>query len=185
MLLHVLTFQFGGFFGGDLGAILASWEQAGVFSYLLPFLLIFALVFGILSKIKVFGENRGLNAVIALVVGLLALQFQLVSVFFSDIFPRVGVALSIILALMILAGLFLDPESKFTNYLLMGAGIITFLFVLFQTAGDFGSFSFYWLYANLGDILIGVFVIVVFAIVVNSGKPRKPLPDMKVMAFRQ
>ena len=185
-MIHLVAMQFGAFFGGDLGSLVASWEQAGVFSYLLPFLLIFAVVFGILSKIKVFGDNRGLNAVIAFVVGLLALQFQLVTIFFSSIFPRMGVALSAILVLLILAGLFMDPESKFSNYSLMIVGILVFLIVIVQTLGDTGTgFSYYWLTSNLGPILIIIAVIVIVAIVINSGKPRKPLPQAKVLAFRE
>ncbi len=41
-------------YGGAIGDVLSSWEQAGFFSYLLPFLLIFALVFGILTQIQLF-----------------------------------------------------------------------------------------------------------------------------------
>ena len=115
MLSNIVNFQFGGFYGGSFGDLLLYWEQLGVFSYVLPFLLIFAVVFGILTKIKVFGDHRGLNAVIALVVGLLSLQYNLVPIFFSEIFPRVGIAISIILVLLVLVGLFLDPESKAMN----------------------------------------------------------------------
>lgn len=185
MLAHILALQVGGFFGGDIGSLLASWEQAGVFSYLLPFLLIFAVIFGILTKIKVFGaNNRGLNAIIALVVSLLSLQFQLVPVFFADIFPRVGVALSIILTLLILAGLFFDPDSKFVGWGLLGVGVIIFAVVLLQTAGDFGGLSFPWLYANWSGILLGVLVLAVVGIIVNSGKPRQQLPNYQPFALR-
>ena len=48
--------------GGAIGNMLFQWEQAGVFSYVLPFLLIFAVVFGILSKTGVFKE-KGINIV--------------------------------------------------------------------------------------------------------------------------
>jgi len=73
---------YGGVYGGAFGGLLAAWEQAGVFSYVLPFLLIFAMVFGILTKVKLFGEARSVNAILALVVGLLALQFSAVPFFF-------------------------------------------------------------------------------------------------------
>ena len=39
-------FSYGYFQGGAIGNILNIWEQAGIFSYAIPFLLIFALVFG-------------------------------------------------------------------------------------------------------------------------------------------
>jgi len=168
MFEHFLSFQFGGFYGGEIGNLLAYWEQLGVFSYLLPFLLIFAVVFGIFTKIKVLGENRTLNAVIALVVGLLALQFELVPIFFSEIFPRVGVAIAIILVLLVLTGLFLDPDNKAVNWgLLVAAGII-FFSVLIKTAGYLGWYSAYWWYVNWPSILIGVVVIVIFFAIISS-----------------
>lgn len=180
MLAPILTLQFGSVFGGDLGSLLASWDQMGVFTYLLPFLLIFAVVFGILSKIKVFGDNRGLNAVIALVIGLLSLQFQLVPVFFSDIFPRLGIALSIILVLLVLAGLFFDPKSKFVNYFLLAVGLIIFVVVIGQTAGDFGWYNSSWWYSNWQSIVLGVVVIgIFFAIISSVGPKRQPLPEMQ------
>lgn len=179
MLEHFLSFQFGGFYGGDIGNLLAYWEQLGVFSYLLPFLLIFAVVFGILMKIKVLGENRALNGVIALVVGLLALQFELVPIFFSEIFPRVGVAISIILVLLILVGLFLDPNNKVINYGLLGVGGIIFVLVLINTAGYLGWYSAYWWYANWPSILLGVVVIVIFFAVIISAGGKKTSEGMK------
>ena len=77
---------FGGFYGGAIGNLLSVWEQAGVFSYILPFLLIFAVVFGILMQTKMFQQNRTINGIIALTVSLLSLQFAFVPVFFSEIF---------------------------------------------------------------------------------------------------
>ncbi len=178
MLESLLSFQFGGFYGGTVGNLLSQWEQAGVFSYVLPFLLIFAVIFGILSKIKVFGDNRTLNSIIALVIGLLALQFELVPIFFSEIFPRVGVALSIILVFLILAGLFLDPDNKAVNYGLLGVGVITFLAVLIKTSGYLGWYSGYWWYANWPSILIGIVVIGIFFAIINSVGTPKQIPDM-------
>ena len=181
MLEHILSFQFGGFYGGEAGNLFAYWEQLGVFSYVLPFLLIFAIVFGILTKIKVFGENKGLNAVIALVVGLLALQYNLVPVFFSEIFPRVGVALSILLVLIILLGLFFDTkDNKVINYSLLGVGVIIFLSVLIKTSGALGWYSAYWWYTNWPSILLGIVVIAIFFAIIGSASPKGKAPDLKL-----
>ena len=102
--------SFGGFYGGTFGNLLAQWEQLGVFSYVLPFLLIFALIFGILQRVDVFKGNKGINAIIALSVSLMSLQFNLVPIFQAEIFPKLGVGLSVILAVIILKGLFLEPK---------------------------------------------------------------------------
>lgn len=179
MLNEILTFQFGGFYGGDIGNLLSSLEQAGFFSYILPFLLIFALVFGILTRTQIFKDNRAINGIIALVVGLLALQFDLVPIFFSEIFPRLGVALSIILVLLILAGLFFDPNSKFVGYGLLVVGVIVFLVVLIQTSGWLGwPAGFFWF--NNWPVILGaaLFFIVIIA-VINSVGPKKTIPDYK------
>lgn len=181
MLEHVLSFQFGGFYGGDVGNLLSYWEQLGVFSYVLPFLLIFAIVFGILMKIKVFGDNKGLNAVIALVVGLLALQYDLVPIFFSEIFPRVGVALSILLVLIILIGLFFNTnDNKVINYSLLAVGVIMFLSVLIKTSGYLGWYSAYWWYVNWPSILLGIVVIGIFFAIIASASPKGKAPELKM-----
>lgn len=94
--------------------ILNQWAAMGVFSYVFPFLLIFAVVFGILQKAKIFGEaekTKGINAIIALAVGFLSLQFDLVSTFFATIFPRFGVGLAVFLVLIIAIGFFYNPGN--------------------------------------------------------------------------
>ena len=75
--VNALLASYGFFRGGDIGNILAQWQAAGVFSYVLPFLLIFALTFGLLIRIGLFttktkegieGPNKSINAIIALSV---------------------------------------------------------------------------------------------------------------------
>src|SRR3989338_4351196 len=102
MFEEVIFLQSFGFFGGSFGNVLSQWEQLGVFSYVLPFLLIFALIFGILQKVNIFGgaqgqSNKGINGVIAVSTALMALQFNFVPLFFRDIFPKLGVGLTVIL----------------------------------------------------------------------------------------
>ena len=97
MIAEVIFLQSFGFSGGSFGNVLSQWEQLGVFTYVLPFLLIFALIFGILQKVKIFQESKGINAVIAVSTALMALQFNFVPLFFSDIFPQLGIGLSIVL----------------------------------------------------------------------------------------
>ncbi|MBT4376793.1 hypothetical protein HOD29_05450 [archaeon] len=149
--------------GGAIGNILFQWEQAGVFSYLLPFLIIFALVFGVLSKLKLFGENKGINAIISLAVGLMSLQFNFVSVFFSEIFPRMGMALSVILVLLVLAGLFLNPKSK---GLMNGIMVVVLLIVVVVVLTSFNSISFFTGFGSGGwfrynwQIVIGILAFV-------------------------
>ena len=170
----MLTLQFGGFYGGDIGNLLSYWEQIGVFSYVLPFLLIFALVFGIMNQIKIFEQNRAINGIIALVVGLLALQFDFVPIFFSEIFPRLGVGLAILLVAMILMGMF-APNRTWVTYTFFGIAAIIFLVVLVKTVGWLGwQSSFFWYNYGGAIIGIGIILVIIGVIVASSLPPREP-----------
>ena len=98
-----------------IASILNSWDNAGIFSYVLPFILIFALVFALLQKTAIFAKkkanadpvhNTTIEAIIAAAIGLLALQLDVVSIFFQNIFPKFGVGLAIFLVLIIFLGFF-------------------------------------------------------------------------------
>jgi hypothetical protein len=167
--------------GGAIGNLLARWEQAGVFSYVLPFLLIFALVFGILSSMNLFGQNsKGINAVVALAVGLMALQFNFVGNFFSEIFPRLGMGISIILVVMILIGFFAvkgDGKMAPVFYkIMMVISIIIAVIIVAQSYGAFGWYTGYninyWIMDNWSTVIgILIFVGALIAIIsFGSGK---------------
>ncbi|HEB46889.1 MAG TPA: hypothetical protein ENI22_00275 [Candidatus Pacearchaeota archaeon] len=174
---------FSGYSGGGASDFLLFLEQNGVFTFVLPFLLLFALIFGILMRAQIFKDNRGLNAIIAISVALLALQFDFVPIFFSEIFPRVGVALSIILALMILAGLFMDPDNKIVGWGLLIIGLITFVVVLLQTAGRF-AFSGFWWNINWPLVVGAAVVIGIIIAVINSGKTPTDIPKNQPIIFQ-
>ena len=161
----MISFAVGGAYGGSIGNVLLSWEQAGFFSYILPFLLIFAIVFGILTKVKVFPDNKALNAVIALAVGFLSLQFNFVPVFFAEIFPRLGIGLAIILAAFILLGLALPAQNtNATNWFMLGGMLLVFVFVLSKTFSYLG-------YTAGGSIIIVIIVLAAFGAIINAGNP--------------
>lgn len=177
--------SYGSFGGGTLGDLFAQWEAAGIFQYALPFLLIFALVYGLLSKLNIFSDsqknpNKAINAMIALAVSFMALQFDIVSMFFSEIFPRFGVALSIILVILILGGLFM-PTSKENNWFMIALAAIVFIIigvVIYNSMAVFGwgfggmgngGLSYFW--GRYGAIVIFV-VLVLVVVLVSSGKKR-------------
>ncbi len=162
---------------GTIGEVFSVWEQAGFFSYLLPFLLIFALVFGILTQIQLFRDSKAINAIIALVVGLIALQFPMVPLFFSEIFPRLGIGLAIILVILIFVGMFIDPEKGGFFYVLMGVGGVIVVVILVQTAGALGWSSGQWWVDNWPMVAGAVFILAVIGIIVGAtsrgdGTPR-------------
>lgn len=162
-----------GFSGGNIGNFLLQLEQLGVFSFLLPFLIIFSLIFGILSTINLFENNKAINAIISLSVGLMALQFGFVSNFFSELFPRLGVGLAIILVFLIFLGLFREPEDKWMNYVMMLIGTIIVISILIQSAAFSGS-SFGFFISQFSGLIIGVIIVfVLIAAVIGSAGGKK------------
>ena len=158
-----------GFYGYNLGDILNSWADMGVFAYALPFLMIFAMVYGILSKTEILGENKGVHATIALATGLLALQFDYVSGFYASIFPYAGMGIAVLLVALILMGL-VTRQNDHSNWIWFGIGVIIFLFVLGGAMSDtvwLGGFGF----AESFPALISILLIVgLLAFVIWGGR---------------
>ena len=161
---------------GVIGNLLTKLGDAGFFSYLIPFLLIFALVFGILIKVKIFKENKMVNGIIALSVALMSLQFDFVPTFFAQIFPRLGIGLAIILVILILAGLFIDPDNKAINYVLLGVAAVIVGAVVIQSAGAVGWQSGEWWNDNWEVVIGSILLIVVITIVVGGGNKENKTP---------
>ncbi len=170
--------------GGALGELFAQWEAAGIFQYALPFLLIFALVFGLLMKMNIFATkdspNKGINVMIALAVSFMALQFNIVSAFFSEIFPRFGVALSIILVILILGGLFM-PTNKEGNWFMIALAVIVFVIigtVIVNSLSVFGwgiggpGFSYFW--DRYSAIIIFAVIIIAIVAMTSTKKNNRP-----------
>lgn len=153
--------------------VLNDWADMGVFAYLLPFLMIFSLVFGILSKSKLLGENKAVHAVLALTVGLLALQFDYVSNFFATIFPYAGIGIAVLLVALILGGI-LTEDEKASRWIFFGVGALIFIVVLLYSIYDFN-----WLGGYVGIdwvpwvILILIFVGAVLWMAIESKKSKK------------
>jgi len=159
-------------FARTIGDVLYTWADFGVFAYLLPFLMIFAIVYGILSKTKILGANRGVDATIALSVGLLALQFDYVTNFYATIFPYTGMAIGVLLAALILMGLMGD-ELPWTKYIWFSIGAISFILVLFYSFSDYSWMSGmggYGLSQSLPAIVAIVIVLAVMAAIIFGGK---------------
>ena len=180
----MLLASYTGFNQGAIGGVLDNWEQAGVFSYMLPFLLIFSLIFGILTQLNLFKEkNKVVNAIISLVVALMALQFEFVSVFFAEIFPRLGIGLVVLLVFMVLLGLF-APNRTWVTYTFFAAAAIVLIVVLANTAVAVDWFSSGFLAGmNWQNLLPWIILIILIAVVVGSAvkKPEKQDITSKIM----
>jgi hypothetical protein len=92
-------------------------------------------VFAILEKTQILGNSstnknvKGINAVIAIAIGLLALLNNYVATFFATLFPRFGVVLAVFVVLLILIGFFYKPDPQGKNSLtwigwVLGIGVV-------------------------------------------------------------
>lgn len=149
--------------------VLDIWADFGVFDYVLPFLLIFAVVYGILNYIKVFQENKSVPVLISLVVGILSVRYVEFTSFYTELFPRLGVGVSIILAMLILVGFFFSNKSITAfSWVFLITGVLIFVAVIYNSAqvlgwvDGFGATPSEWIAWVIGVvILIGILVVVV------------------------
>jgi len=102
---------------------------------ILPFLLVFTIVFGVLQKSKIFGDGkRQIDAIVALVIGLLVISFAQATGIILQITVFMAVSLVILLVLMILLGSFTKEgeffEKIFTTPVKIIAGLVVTLGVI-------------------------------------------------------
>lgn len=165
--------NFGGGYGGSgFADALFRLEQLGLFEFILPMLLMFAVVFGVLSYTKIFGDNKGLHAIIAIVISLLAIRFPEYRAFLAVISPRLGIGLVILLALVILIGLFTTNKSKAAwGWIFITIAVIIAFVIFYQSASIFG-FPQGYLESDLvyGLLTIAVVIGIVVVVIVASNK---------------
>jgi hypothetical protein len=166
-----------GFVSYDAGItkVLADWERMGVFAYVLPFILIFAVVYAIMDKIPVFKDKRGINLVVSLAIGLLALQLNFVAVFFAEIFPRAGIGISVLLVAMILAGAFItwtkaNGEPTAMAWVFFGLGAVIFLFIIANAFGAYSGYTTNWWDEYGSAIVVLILVITLIVLAMTMGK---------------
>ncbi|MFH1290395.1 MAG: hypothetical protein ABIH92_03235 [Nanoarchaeota archaeon] len=161
---------------GSIADILFQWEYLGVFDFILPFLLIFAIVFGILTSTKFLGDNKPVCVIVAIVIGLMSIRYSDVffSAFLSELFPRLGVGLAIVLTLLILVGMFIaKDERRYWGYGLAAIGFVIALSVFYQSTSSLG-----WTWGGYGTETVGWIVLgvlmagVIIAVAVAGGRDR-------------
>lgn len=167
----------GGFSFTDLMQNLDQW---GFFTYFLPFLLIFALVYAITSQLTIFKENKGAGVIVSLAVGFLSLVGGYVPTFFAQIIPKMGVGLSIMLAALLIAGVFLmetgEKGKKAYMWIFFALGGLVFLFVLFSSLGNwnfYGSGNWRYWWDQYAGLIIFLLVMIGVVVAVSLGNKNK------------
>jgi hypothetical protein len=163
-----------GFAGGGIGGLLSQLEQLGFFSYALPFLILFALIFGVLSRMNLFGTtSKVTNAIVSLAVSLMALQFGFVSQFFSEIFPRLGAGLAVILLILIVVGL-ANPSKSWNKGVMVFIGVMIVGIILYQTFGAnyWYNVGYWWPDNWLTFLIIGLVIFTIGSVIANTPEDR-------------
>ena len=159
----------------QLDAMLQMWASFGVFSVLIPFLLVFAVVFAILQKSRVLGGQRGRDVIIGVAIGLLSLQWDFMPRFFSEIFPRLGIAIAVLLSLVILVGMFITSKTRGVYYIILAS--IAFIIFIVMLSYTYGGFSFtsnnWWQQWGGGVIALVVIVGIIVTLTVPKTTPEQ------------
>jgi len=155
--------------------MLDSWGMMDVF---LPFLLIFTIIFAILMKVKVFGERKNINAIVALVFGLIVVIPHVTGMYPADFdvvlilnqaLPAVSIVIVAIIMLLILIGIFGGEASMFGLAAPTWIGIISIFIILFifgGAAGWWGGLG--WFESFFGSDAIAIIImLLIFGIIIS------------------
>lgn len=149
-ILNAIYFDFGSFF--------SNLDQLGFFAFVLPFLLIFAMTYAILTQVPIFKENKGAGVLIAFALGLLALQFPDVPLFFASLTPKLAIALTLMLAALILGGVFIKDEKAF-KWIFFGVGFLAFIIVLITSLSSVSFVGNNW-WGEYGAMIVVIFLVI-------------------------
>lgn len=137
---------------------------------ILPFLLIFTVVFAVLQKSKILGEGkRQIDAIVALVFGLLVISFAKATGIIVQLIPFLAVALVVILVLMVLIGSFNkgDFDQAFPSGLrkfLMGVAIIAVAIAVFYATNAWQFVEEFFFTSGDSNLVVNIiFVVIIVA----------------------
>lgn len=148
---------------------------------ILPFLLIFVLVYAVLQKTKILGEEKKqINAIIALVIGLIVISFNQYVSIIVNLIPVLAVGLVIILIFLLLWGIvFVGGDFTTANWVRWAFGGLAFIAVLVSAMIVTGAWTYLVNYFSGNDqlflnivflVLVGVVIAVVVGFGGKSGK---------------
>ncbi len=163
----------------DLVSLMYEFEANGIFDIALPFLLIFAIVFGILTATNIFSGNKGVNVIVAVVIGLMSLRLGMVQAFFTEVFPRFGIAIAILLVIGILAAAFIpDEQRKYWSIGLAAAGALFGAIAVFNAFDAVDWFWTDWFFGeNLSTTIIVLAIVGLIIAVSISNSPKSTDKD--------
>jgi len=162
----------------DFNDIINSFSDVGGFDVVLPFILVFAVTFAVLRKIKLFGENKNVDAIVSLILAAFLISATEIVNVLVGFLPRVSMIVLVLLMLILVVGIFSGGSEWGGGWLFFGA-IVAIAAVLWAlgAAAD-------WNVPLVEDIteqdigtliVIGVFVLVIWLIVREPGQGRNSI----------
>lgn len=114
--------------------------ELGVYRVVIPLLLIVAVTYGLLTRIKVFGEHKGLNMTIATAMGFIVVATTEIVDFLTLFIQYTAVAATVLIFLLIIF-LFAGVDQKtigdaFKEPIAYGTVITVFIVILFIVASQ-------------------------------------------------
>ena len=173
----------------DFSEFFFTLQSYGFYEFFLPFLLIFSIVFAILQKIRVLGDKKGVHIVVALAVGLLAIQNSFVVFLINNFLTNIALVIILIIMFLVILGLLAGDQvgAAKINWIIMVVALVGIFWALFY---DF--FAGTWVLPQLftmnsssqGSLLtILIFVVVIYMVVGGFGgeksKDAGPLFELK------
>jgi len=162
----------------DFRFVIDQWASVGVFDVLLPLLLVFTLVYAILQKSKILGAYKSIDAVVSCIVSLFVIANPYVTELFVPIFSKAGLAIIILVAMLVIVGLFMTGEEPSKTLKTIGAigGVGLFIWLLMAVSDYYTgwpwyfSFKFWW-WNNAGwAIPLALLIVVMTIIIATTGR---------------
>ena len=167
--------------------LLVQLEQFGLLDALLPFILIFAVIFTVLRKTSVLGDKKNIHMLVALVISLLVVMPHVLQTYppgqdvvtiINTALPNVSLVIVIIVAALILVGIFIPNFS-------LGGGMGGFLALasLAVVGYIFGVAGGWWTSGSLEflsnpDMQVLVVILLVFGLVIFMITSESPFENI-------
>ena len=122
-----------------LADYIAKLADFGIFTHYLPFLIVFVIVYAVLTKTKIFGEQKRISGLIALIAALYVMTMgQTFGLFLASFFAGGSVILIFFLMFLMIVGLVVgerawrsfETQKPLTGIFLVGIIIAVFLFYM-------------------------------------------------------
>jgi hypothetical protein len=119
--------------------LVSKMAEFGIFTHYLPFLIVFVIVYAVLTKTKIFGEQKRISGLIALIAALYVMTMgNTIGLFLASFFAGGSVILIFFLMFMMIVGLVVgekawrsfETQKPLTGIFLVGIIIAVFLFYM-------------------------------------------------------